>query len=71
MSARRLRLQNRIDFIRGNGAAPADGEAILRSLLEEEREVSERRREVHARIDELRVTLGLHPGPPRKPPRLG
>jgi hypothetical protein len=69
LSDRRRRLQERIDFVRGGGAEAT--ELSLQRLLAEERELSTRRRELHKRIDELRVELGLPPGPPAKTKRLG
>lgn len=53
LSARRRRLHDRIDFLRGGGDPEAVG-AELDRLLEEESRVSARRREIHRRLDELR-----------------
>jgi hypothetical protein len=52
LSARRVRLQNRIDFLRSGGRGPVDAVAAqLTELLEEEREVSRLRRELHDHIE--------------------
>jgi chromosome segregation ATPase len=56
LSARRRRLHDRIDFLRGG--AVSDEDPGLAELTAEEREVSRRRREVHARIDEIRAAAG-------------
>jgi hypothetical protein len=56
VSAQRRHLHQKLDF------GYADAEALTR-----EREVSARCRELHRRIDELRVLLGLPPGPPAAP----
>ena len=56
LSARRVRLQNRIDFLRSGGAGPVDKVADqLAELVEEEREVSRQRREMHDHIELARA----------------
>jgi hypothetical protein len=58
LSARRVRLQDRIDFIRAGGGG--DGDAIagqLADLERRERELSDRRRLVHRQIDALSSRL--------------
>lgn len=57
LSARRARLQNRIDFLRGGGGPLDEIQDTLDDLVREEREVSTRRRAVHAQIDAVRVEL--------------
>jgi hypothetical protein len=52
VSARRRHLHERI------AAFPSD------HAVRQERELSLRRRVLHRRIDELRVQVGLRPGPP-------
>ena len=56
LSARRVRLQNRIDFLRSGGAGPVD-EVVdqIAELVEEEREVSRRRLELHDHIELARA----------------
>jgi predicted nucleic acid-binding Zn-ribbon protein len=55
LSARRARLQDRIDFLRAGGGGPVDDVAeLLAGLEEQERELSRQRQDLHARIDELR-----------------
>ena len=56
LSARRVRLQNRIDFLRsgGRGAVHEVAEEIA-ELVEEERELSRRRRELHDHIEVARA----------------
>jgi hypothetical protein len=55
LSARRARLQDRIDFLRGGGGGPVEELAGLIEELElEERELSRRRRELHEEIDLVR-----------------
>lgn len=67
VSARRRRLHDRIDFLRGSGVGEPDAAERLAKLEEEEREVSVRRRELHAQIDACRVEYRLGaPGPPPK-----
>jgi hypothetical protein len=51
--------------------ASEDGDTKLLELQEEEREVSRRRRELHAEIDVLRLKLGQAPGPRERPRLLG
>ncbi len=69
LSARRRRLHDRIDFMRGGGAADDNSAAeTLDRLLEEERQVSAKRLAVHGQIDELLVAAGL---PPFRRPRSG
>lgn len=56
LSRRRVRLQDRIDFIRAGGSGSANAAQVeeqLRLLLEKERILSERRRELHLQIEEL------------------
>ena len=56
LSLKRSRLQDRIDFIRGGGSGSANAaqaEEQLRVLLEKERELSERRSDVHSQIGGL------------------
>ena len=63
-SAKRRRLQDRIDFMRSGGDTGSTSEKErLRLLLEEERELSERRRQLHIEIDALRIQIGQQPGP--------
>jgi chromosome segregation ATPase len=58
LSARRARLQNRIDFLRSGGGGPLDEVAgTLDALVDEEREVSTRRRALHAEIETVRAEL--------------
>ena len=58
LSARRARLQNRIDFLRSGGGGSAGEVAdTLEDLVTEEREVSTRRRALHAEIDAVRAEL--------------
>jgi hypothetical protein len=65
VSARRRRLHDRIDFLRGSGEP--DVEERLARLTTEERAISDRRLELHRLIDALRVELGIGaPGPPPK-----
>jgi hypothetical protein len=56
VSAQRRHLHHQIDF----GYASDETRA-------REREISDRRHELHRRIDELRELLGLRPGPPEPP----
>jgi hypothetical protein len=57
LSARRVRLQNRIDFLRSGGRGPVEGVADeIAELVEEERELSRRRRELHDHIEVARAT---------------
>jgi predicted nucleic acid-binding Zn-ribbon protein len=58
LSARRTRLQDRIDFLRGGGGGPVEESAeLIEDLLRQEREVSAQRRELHERIARLRQEL--------------
>jgi chromosome segregation ATPase len=58
LSARRTRLQDRIDFLRGGGGGPVEESAEAIAGLEgQEREVSEQRRELHERIELARAEL--------------
>jgi predicted nucleic acid-binding Zn-ribbon protein len=58
LSARRTRLQDRIDFLRGGGGGPGeDVTELIEDLLRQEREVSEQRRELHERIEVTRAEL--------------
>jgi predicted nucleic acid-binding Zn-ribbon protein len=58
ISARRRKLHNRIDFLRGGGGGPLEEVAELLAQLErEEREVSDYRRDLHERIELLRAEL--------------
>jgi hypothetical protein len=57
LSALRARLQDRIDFLRGGGGGPVDENAELIADLErQEREASQRRRELHERIEVAQAT---------------
>ena len=73
ISAKRLRVQDRIDFMRSGAAVESDDHnEKLRQLEEEERLVSARRRELLEAIDGFRVRLGQQPGPrPRQTPLGG
>ena len=52
LSARRVRLQNRIDFLRSGGRGPVEQVADQIAELErEERELSRLRRELHDHIE--------------------
>jgi hypothetical protein len=62
LSTRRRRLRDRIDFLRGGG----DESDELQAVIDEERQVSANRSDLHRRIDELRTALGLEPGAPKK-----
>lgn len=60
LSKRRVHLQDRIDFIRNGGSGSASATASeehLARLVEREQELSQQRRLLHARIDELRERL--------------
>lgn len=57
LSARRARLQNRIDFLRSGGGRTVEEPDALADLQRQEREVSSRRREVHAEIEVARAEL--------------
>ena len=54
LSARRGRLHERIDFLRGRGVAEPESQERLARLQAEEKEVSRRRRELHALIERRR-----------------
>jgi predicted nucleic acid-binding Zn-ribbon protein len=52
LSARRARLQDRIDFLRAGGGGPLEEVAgLIRELEHEERELSRRRQELHEEIE--------------------
>ncbi len=56
LSARRVRLQNRIDFLRSGGRGrPAEVADEIAALVEEERALSRRRRELHDHIEVARA----------------
>jgi hypothetical protein len=56
LSAQRVRLQNRIDFLRSGGRGrTAEVADEIAELVEDEREVSRRRRELHDRIEVARA----------------
>jgi hypothetical protein len=56
LSARRARLQDRIDFLRSGGRGPVDEVADhIAELVEEERELSRQRRELHDHIEVARA----------------
>jgi cell division protein FtsB len=56
LSARRVRLQDRIDFLRSGGRGPVHELAEeIAGLVEEERELSRRRRELHDHIEVARA----------------
>lgn len=57
LSARRRRLQDRIDLFLGGGAPERAAEDEMAELRQRERELSERRRELHERIDHVRARL--------------
>jgi predicted nucleic acid-binding Zn-ribbon protein len=72
ISARRRRVHDRIDFLRGGNARRSEeDEARLANLQAEERELSERRHDLHLQIDALRIKLGQAPGPRERPRLLG
>ena len=58
LSARRTRLQNRIDFLRsgGGGDSPESAE-LLADLERQERELSDERRALHERIEAAEAKL--------------
>ena len=66
ISARRLRLHDRIEFLRGTGVGEPDAAERLAKLLEEENQASRRRRELHGLIDARRTELGLEARAPAK-----
>jgi hypothetical protein len=55
----------------GRAVDVPDAAEQLEKLVEEERELSARRRELHVEIDTLRVELGQEPGPRERPRLLG
>jgi hypothetical protein len=56
LSARRVRLQNRIDFLRSGGRGRGEEVADrIAELVEEEQELSRRRRELHDHIEVARA----------------
>jgi hypothetical protein len=58
LSARRARVQDRIDFLRTGGGGPAaDVAELIRDLVREEQELSRRRHEVHEEIELARSEL--------------
>ena len=60
LSAKRRRLQARMDFLQSGGDGFAQGALErLESLRQVESELSRQRRELHARIDDLRAAAGL------------
>lgn len=59
VSGRRLRLHDRIDFLKTTGVNEPDAAERLAKVEEEERELSQRRRELHAQTDALRKELGI------------
>lgn len=61
VSARRRRLHEKIDFLRGTGVDEPESRERLDRLEKEERTVSDRRRELHALIDARRTELGIAP----------
>ena len=71
LSARRRRLQDRIDFIRSGRAPEGLDAGELERLLDEERELSRRRAELHGQIDAIRLERGMVPGPTERPRLLG
>ena len=54
-SRRRSVLHDRIDYVRSGGAEPATADGLADALLTTEREVGERRRQLHTQINELRA----------------
>ena len=60
LSAKRRRLQERIDFLRAGGDGFIERtDNRLEELREVEKETSRKRRALHARIDELRAAAGM------------
>jgi len=57
LSARRLRLHDQIEFLRGSGLTEPYAQERLERLQEDEREVSRRRHELHALIEARRAAL--------------
>jgi chromosome segregation ATPase len=58
ISARRRRLHDQIEFLRGGGMGEPEALERLAKLDESERQVSLQRKELQARIDALRAELG-------------
>lgn len=55
LSARRVRIQDRIDFLRSGGGGPVEQVADqIAALEQEERELSRRRHELHDHIEVAR-----------------
>ena len=61
LAAKRRKLHDRIDALRGGAGDPNLSPAALARLVEEEEKVLAERIAVHAQIDELRVAAGLPP----------
>jgi RsiG-like len=59
LSARRVRLHNRIDFARQTAASDRIGQQRLDKLIADERVLAAQRRDVHARIDRLKAARRL------------
>jgi hypothetical protein len=60
LSAKRRRVQERIDFLQAGGDGFAERSVEhLESLRQAEAELSRRRRDLHVRIDSLRTAAGL------------
>lgn len=58
LSARRARLQDRIDFLRAGGGGPeVDVAELIAELERKEYKLSEQRRELHERIELARTRL--------------
>ena len=58
ISARRVRLQDRIDFLRsGGGGETPESAQLLAELERKERELSRLRRELHQQIDAMSSQL--------------
>jgi predicted nucleic acid-binding Zn-ribbon protein len=58
VSARRTRLQDRIDFLRGGGGGPVEENTkLIEDLVRQEREVSLQRRALHEQIQIARAEL--------------
>lgn len=63
VSLQRRRLQDRIDLFLGGGATNDVAGDELHQLRARERELSERRRELHGQIDVLRARMDADAGP--------
>ena len=63
VSLQRRRLQDRIDLFLGGGATHDVAGDELHQLRARERELSERRRELHGQIDVLRARMDADAGP--------